>query len=101
MRRFAHNLRNYEYHGNYYNIFSKFLLKAEVIKSIYELCETSNNCGHIKNTLYNILDLNLKLYDDKTSKADISNYLTNHIFALNITLSILRLTYVDSGTDGR
>ena len=38
LRRFAHHLRNYEYHGKYYNMFSKFLLKAEIIKSVYELC---------------------------------------------------------------
>ena len=99
LRRFAHNLRNYEYHGNYYNIFSKFLLKAEVIKSIYELCTQSSNCTYIKNILYNSLDLNLKLYDDNNSKADIITHLANYIFALNKEQNFLIITLQTKNTD--
>jgi tetratricopeptide (TPR) repeat protein len=82
LRRFAHHLRNYEYHGKYCNIFSKFLLKAEIIKSVYELCSKGIQHNNIKTLLYNSLELNINLHNNP-SKTDIITYLANQIFSLD------------------
>ena len=84
LRRFAHHLRNYEYSGHYNSVASKLLLKAEIIKSIYELCSDNNDQGNIKKLLHHTFELNLKIHDTKLSRIDAIGYLSNEISELNI-----------------
>lgn len=84
LRRFAHHLRNYEYSGNYNSIQSKLLIKAEIIKSIYELCNNSHNQDDIKLLLHKTFELNLKIHDQSISRVDSIAYLAKEISELNI-----------------
>lgn len=84
LRRFAHHLRNYEYSGNYNSIESKLLIKAEVIKSIYELCDNSKDQNSIKLLLHKTFELNLKIHDSSVSRIDSIAYLAKEISELNV-----------------
>ena len=83
LRRFAHHLRNYEYSGNYSSIESKLLIKAEIIKSIYELCDNSHNQDDTKSLLHKTFELNIKIHDPSTPRIDSIAYLAKEISELN------------------
>ena len=83
LRRFAHHLRNYEYSGNYKNIKSKLLLQAEIIKSIYNICENSPLNDNIKNLLHHTLEFNLKVHNKSIAKNNALELVMEEISKLN------------------
>jgi tetratricopeptide (TPR) repeat protein len=84
LRRFAHHIRNFEYSGEYHNDKSKLLIKAEIIKAIYKLCENSEeNLDNIKKILHRIFQLNLKIYENKAAHDLVANMLAEQISNLD------------------
>jgi len=85
LRRFAHHLRNYEYSGDYKNVQSKLLIKAEIIKSIFDLCDNSEeDVSSIKQLLHHTFELNLKIHDKSTQRIDAIKLLAEEISMLDL-----------------